>query len=130
MIAIGIGAQSTATADDIAAAIARVEQEAGAQATRIATFDGARFLSAAQRAAIPLMTLPLAALQARSAECQTQSDRSLKLFDVASIAEAAALAAAGPGSRLIVPRLVCGNVTAAAAQSAHDAETGHAETRT
>ena len=121
MMAIGIGAKSGVTPDDITHAIAQAEQAAGHSAHNIATIDEAKFLDsieeAAKRSAIPLKLLTLADLQLRSAECQTTSERALSLFDVTSIAEAAALAAAGHGSKLIVPRMTCGNVTAAVAQS-------------
>ncbi len=123
MIAIGIGARGSVTADDIAAAIAQAERQAGQSANVIATLEDAAFLDsighATELSAVPLKLLTLEELQARSAECQTTSERALSLFDVTSIAEAAALAAAGPGSKLIVPRLICGHVTAAAAIS-HD----------
>jgi cobalt-precorrin 5A hydrolase len=121
MMVIGIGANSGVTTDDISDAIAQAEQAAGQRAHSIATLGEAKFFDsieqAAERSAIPLKLLTLADLQLRSAECQTTSERALSLFDVTSIAEAAALAAAGPGSKLVVPRLICGHVTAAAAIS-------------
>jgi cobalt-precorrin 5A hydrolase len=121
MMAIGIGARSGVTADDISDAIAQAAREAGQSPNAVATLDEAKFLDsvrdAAARAKIQLTLLTLADLQSRSAECQTTSERALSLFDVTSIAEAAALAAAGPGSKLVVQRLICGQVTAAAAIS-------------
>jgi len=121
MIAIGIGANSRATQDDIVAGIDDIRREANG-ADVVAAFDGAPFAHLVQAAAshrvLEYRPLPLEALRQRNADCVTRSDRTLDLFNVASIAEASALAAAGPGSQLIVARLIIGNATVAAAKSA------------
>ena len=121
MIAIGIGARSGVTADEICEAILKTEMAAGERAHVIATFAEAAFhdsaCEAAARAATPFQSLTLAELRQRSGDCTTRSERSLAVHGVGSISEAAALAAAGPNSRLIVPRVVSGAVTAAAAMS-------------
>ena len=121
MIAIGIGARSGVTADEIGAAILKAELAAESRAHVIATFAEAAFhesaREAANRAVTPFQSLSLAELRQRSDDCQTHSERSLAMHGVVSISEAAALAAAGEGSRLIVPRIVSGAVTAAAAVS-------------
>jgi cobalt-precorrin 5A hydrolase len=56
-------------------------------------------------------------LEAASPRTETRSERVLALTGVASVAEAAALAAAGPAARLISPRLVIGSATCALASS-------------
>lgn len=121
MMAIGIGARSLVPIHDIEAAIVKAERAVGASVQVVATFADAAFVDslkdAAKRTTRALALLPLAALQLRSGECQTTSERSQTLFGVASIAEAAALAAAGTGSTLVLPRLTCGYVTVAVAQS-------------
>ena len=121
MMAIGIGANSGVSIEDLAAAIQQAAFQAGARADAVATIESALFLEplreAAKQIATPLTPLALVCLQQRSRDCRTVSQRSLDLFGVASISEAAALAAAGPGSKLIVPRMTFGNVTAAVAQS-------------
>ncbi len=126
MIAIGIGATSRATERDIAAAVAELVTSADLCADTLATFAGAPFGdivgSVAKGAGFAFVAAPLTALQARNAECQTQSKRSTAAHGVASIAEAAALAAAGAGSRLVAARRVVGSVTVAAAQSADHRE--------
>jgi len=126
MMAIGIGARSGVVADDITAAILRVEEQSGRRASVIATLEDARFLDsvrdAAHRSGTLFKGLSLSDLQSRSSECQTSSERAISLYDVTSIAEAAALAAAGPDSKLIVPRLISGFVTAAAAISSDHVE--------
>ena len=126
MIAFGIGAQSNATTSVILDAVAQAEKACSETAQTLATFIDAKFIShvreAAARTAANFMALPLEDLQARSNDCQSHSQRSASLFGVASIAEAAALAATGAGSTLIMPRMVCGLVTVAAAVSRVQAE--------
>jgi cobalt-precorrin 5A hydrolase len=126
MIAIGIGATRRVSELDIAAAVAELVTSAGLCADTLATFVGAPFSETvsgvARGAGFAFVALPLTGLQARNAECQTQSKRSTAAHGVASIAEAAALVAAGAGSRLVAARRVVGNVTVAAAQSAEHRE--------
>lgn len=120
MIAIGIGANSRAHKDDFVTALAEGLREVGG-VDAVATFDAAIFASsvedAASRLSVRYCPVTLAALRERSGDCVTRSERTLSLFGVASIAEAAALAGAGPGSHLIMPRRIVGNITIAAAQS-------------
>ena len=120
MIAIGVGGNSRAHESDLVAAIADVRREADG-GDIVATFASAIFAThvkaAAARQSLAYKPLPLDDLRARSDDCLTRSERTLKLFGVASVAEASALAAAGPGSHLIVRRRLVGNVTVAAAQS-------------
>lgn len=126
MIAIGIGAKSTATSADIDAAISSAHKAMSNHATLIATLTNTPFEIAAKKAAqninTRLITLTPESLATRNADCQTTSERTLARFGVASIAEASALVAAGKNSRLILPRIVCGPVTAAAAISADHTE--------
>jgi cobalt-precorrin 5A hydrolase len=120
VIAIGIGANSRAHRRDFAAAIDEARQEAGGDA--VATFDAAIFANfvrdAAHRVGLKYIAVALEEMQDRSEDCLTRSERTLSLFGVASVAEAVALAGAGPGSHLIMPRRIVGNITIAAAQSA------------
>jgi cobalt-precorrin 5A hydrolase len=120
MIAIGIGANSRARGDDFVTVIADVRRETGGDI--VATVDKAPFenfvKSAASRQAVAYRPLALEALRQRNDDCVTRSERTLDLFGIASVAEAAALAAAGPGSHLVVPRRIVGNITVAAAKSA------------
>ena len=125
MIAIGIGANSRAHRRDFAAAIDEAQQEVGGDT--VATFDAAIFANyvrdAARYAGLGYRPITLDAMRERSADCLTRSERTLSLFGIGSIAEAAALAGAGPGSHLIMPRRIVGNITIAAAQSASIPET-------
>ncbi len=125
MIAIGIGANSRAQDSDFPIALAAVRAEAGG-ADVVTTFNAAKFANhveaAARQASIAYQPLTLDAMRERNEDCSTRSERTLALFGVASVAEAAALVGAGPGSRLILPRRIIGNITIAAAQSADGKE--------
>jgi cobalt-precorrin 5A hydrolase len=121
MMAIGLGARGDSDAHNIADAIAHVEHVCGETAQIVATLKEAVFVERAREAVQAkraiFQTLPLDALQARAGDCRTLSKRVMKVFGIGSLAEAAALAAAGPGSRLILPRVTVGFVTVAAAVS-------------
>jgi len=121
MIAIGMGANSLAHPEDFSAALAAVSREAGG-CHEVATLGTAAFAvhvqAAALKAGVSFRPWMLIALRERSRDCVTRSERSLSLYGVTSIAEAAALVSAGPGSHLVIPRRVIGNITIAAAQSA------------
>jgi len=124
MIVAGIGCRRGAGAHDIEAAIRTVLAHAGietADLTAIATGSAkaAEPGIAATAAALGLAIMPIAEaeLKAAGARVQTRSDRVLALTGVPSLAEAAALAAAGPASRLIASRLVVGAATCALARS-------------
>jgi cobalt-precorrin 5A hydrolase len=124
MIVAGIGCKRGAAAADIEAAILAALARAGISATdlkAIATSKAkdseAGIASAAAKFGVGIMAIPDAALKAAGARATTRSDRVLALTGVPSIAEAAALAAAGPSSRLIASRLVVGMATCALASS-------------
>ncbi|MFA5955412.1 cobalamin biosynthesis protein [Hyphomicrobium sp.] len=123
MIAIGIGANSQAHKHDFATALAEAREAVGG-ADVVATFDVAIFAhhvrDAAGEAGLDYRSVALDAMRARSGDCLTRSERTLLLFGVASIAEAAALVGAGAGSQLIMARRIAGNITIAAAQSADE----------
>jgi cobalt-precorrin 5A hydrolase len=79
--------------------------------------DEAGILAAAETLAVPLVVVPQEALEAASARTLTRSARSLAEMNVHSVSEAAALAAAGIHSKLVVPRVTLANVTCALAES-------------
>jgi cobalt-precorrin 5A hydrolase len=124
MIAIGVGANSKAQAGDFSIAIADIARETRCDV--IATLEGVVFAdllkAAAYRQSIAYQALPLADLRARNEDCCTRSERTLNLFGLASVAESSALAAAGPGSKLLMSRRSIGNITIAAASSAEPKE--------
>lgn len=118
----GIGFRRATGADEIAALIIAALGQVGAERA-----DLTAIATAADRAAEPAMTgaaarfglspCPIApeALAARDADLVTRSARIEHLRGVGSLAEAAALAAAGPGSRLALPRIASGGATCALA---------------
>jgi len=71
---------------------------------------------AAGRAGLDLVLLTLDELRAAAHLCVTHSEHSMKQYGIPSVAEAAALAGAGTGARLLVPRLVGRNATASVAE--------------
>lgn len=124
MIVAGIGCKRGAAAADIEGAIRAALSRAGIGASElkaIATSTGketeAGIATAAAKFGVGTMLVPEAELKAAGARVATRSDRVLALTGVPSLAEAAALAAAGPSSRLIASRLVFGAATCALARS-------------
>lgn len=124
MIVAGIGCRRGATAADIEAAIRAAFACAGirtgelnAIATSKAKDAEPGIATAASTFGVAIMLVPDAELKAAGARVATRSDRVLALTGVPSLAEAAALAAAGPSARLIASRLVVGAATCALASS-------------
>jgi cobalt-precorrin 5A hydrolase len=70
---------------------------------------------AASRASLHAIFLPLGTLKAVASLCVTHSEKSMKVYGIPSVAEAAALAAAGPGARLLISRFSGRNTTASIA---------------
>ena len=73
--------------------------------------------AAAEALRIPLVTVQEPDLQRAAGRGITRSAASLAATGIPSLAEAAALAAAGEASRLLGPRVATGNVTCAIAQT-------------
>ncbi|MBZ9936268.1 cobalamin biosynthesis protein [Mesorhizobium sp. BR1-1-16] len=129
MIVAGIGCRKGAPQEDILAAIAHALEAATltpGQLDLIATAaekggeDG--IAAAAAAFGCPLVLVPARELQIAGEKAITRSERVVALFAVPSVAEAAALAAAGDGARLIAPRRVAGMATCAIAASGDDSE--------
>ncbi|HEX3502988.1 MAG TPA: cobalamin biosynthesis protein [Xanthobacteraceae bacterium] len=124
MIVAGVGCRRGASAPDIEAVIRAALARAGvaadalnAIATTAAKHDEAGIKAAAANFGVSVVLVPDAELKAAGKRTETKSDRVLALTGVPSVAEAAALAAAGPSARLISPRLVLGAATCALAAS-------------
>ena len=122
MIVAGIGCKRGTTAQEIDAAIdaALAEtNETGDALALIATSDGkgaeTGIIEAAAARGIQLVLVKPAALEAAGPRTQSSSPRVKELFGIPSVAEAAALAAAGPEAALLVPRLIIGPATCALA---------------
>jgi cobalt-precorrin 5A hydrolase len=124
VIVAGIGCRKGASAADIDAALATALERAGRPLARIDLMataerkrDEAGIVAAAEARGLRLIFVAPDELEIASARGATWSARVLALAGVPSVAEAAALAAAGAKARLILPRIVVGTVTCALAES-------------
>ena len=124
MIVAGIGCRRGAPAPDIEAAVHAALAHAGvrlealdAVATMAAKQNEAGIKATAKKLGVVVVPVSDPELKAAGARTQTRSERVLALMGVPSVAEAAALAAAGPTARLIAPRLAVGSATCALAAS-------------
>jgi cobalt-precorrin 5A hydrolase len=122
MIVAGVGCRKGASADDIGAVIGDALARAGVSATALDLIAAPELkrgergiVVAAAALGVPLVLLPRAELEAAGARVQTRSERVLEMTGVPSVAEAAALAAAGPQARLILPRIAAATATCALA---------------
>ena len=121
-IAIGLGCRKGVSGEVIASlvreALGRIEQSgAAALFTVDAKRDEAGMAHAAQALTMPLHFLTQEALAVVADLAQTRSPRVEALFGVPSVAETAALAGAGAGAVLILPRIARDNVTCAIARA-------------
>lgn len=117
----GIGFRSTAPLASLAEALAMAQDQAdGLPVDAIATAD-AKATASVFVALCDQLRVPLCAVDVAGVDTPTQSVRVRDMFIAGSVAEAAALAAAGPGARLIVGRMVSrdGMATAAIAIGAN-----------
>ncbi len=122
MIVAGIGCRKGASATDVNAAIDAALKEAGQSAEALsvlATSDGKGsepgLIEAARERGLELVLVKPAALEAAGSRTRSFSPRVQEMFGVPSVAEAAALAAAGPQSELLIPRVIVESVTCAIA---------------
>ena len=115
----GIGCRRYCPAEDILSVVRRACAETGVFAGGLAAAEfkahepGLR--AAAQHLGLPLFLVDTVALSAAQERCMTRSARAVQAIGIASIAEGCALAAAGPDSRLLLPRIAFGAATCALA---------------
>jgi cobalt-precorrin 5A hydrolase len=117
MIAAGVGFRRNCSSEDLLSLVREVMQRAGtASIACLATAHfkhGAACLDEAAAAlGVPIALVGEPDLAAAAPRCVTQA-----ITGNASIAEAACLAAAGPASRLLQPRLATARATCALAES-------------
>ena len=115
----GLGFRAAAAPESLRAALKAAETAAGVRATALAT--------AAAKATAPALTalaaergLPVIAIANLPADTPTQSAAARAAHGTGSVAEAAALAAAGPGARLLTHRIVSPDCMATAALATGD----------
>jgi cobalt-precorrin 5A hydrolase len=118
-LAVGVGSRSAVDADAVVAAVRAALAGLDGRTFRLYTLDRrageAGLVDAAARLGTDLVGLAPAVLQARAGDAVTTSTRAQAAAGVPSVAETAALAGAGPGSRLLVPRRTGIGVTVAVA---------------
>ena len=133
-LVVGVGCSQEARADDVRAvvadAVADAVAEAGAPADRavlVATIDRRAHHPAVAGAAggLPVVAFPASLLAA--VDVPNPSDAVVEAVGTPSVAEAAALLAAGPGARLVVEKRR--GATATAAVAAGPARTGSGRVR-
>jgi cobalt-precorrin 5A hydrolase len=125
VIVAGVGCRKAISAAQVESAIEaalRHSRLSGRELERIAVpavkGTEAGIVAAAAARGVPLVLIAQNALEAADARTLTRSARSMDTLNVHSVAEAAALAAAGPGARLLAPRVAVGPVTCALAEGA------------
>ena len=122
MIVAGVGCRRGASAEEISAAIASALAQAGLASSALDMIaaptskgDEQGIVAAASAIGVRLMLVPQNELMEAGARAQTRSERVIALKGVPSVAEAAALAAAGPSARLLAGRIAIGPATCALA---------------
>ncbi len=119
----GIGCRRGCSAEEILALLAEALQQAGAEEiTALASSehkrDEAGLAEAAAKLKKPLKLIPAAELEQAEPAVETHSPAAEKALGLPSVAEAAALAAAGPKARLRLRRLQSAQATCALAETA------------
>ena len=124
MIVAGVGFRRSVEADEIVALVEQALERASFKRdalVKLATIEALAtlpaFTEAARRLAVSPAPVAEPALSAAAPHVRTQSARSIAAHGVGSVAEAAALAAAGPHPRLILERIASGSATCALARS-------------
>ena len=121
LIAIGVGCRAGVKGEAIAALARRALAEAGAPEGKVGMFTleakahEPGLIEAARLLGVALTPLPLEALVAQAERIVTPSKAAQARFGAPNIAEAAALAGAGAGGRLLGPRLKADGATCAVA---------------
>ena len=117
MIVAGFGFRASADETSLASALMAAQAASGAQADALATAadkaESPALIALALRLNLPLIAVPLAALGQQG----SLSPKVPARYGGRSLAEAAALAAAGPGARLLVARVASADGKAMAAMA-------------
>jgi cobalt-precorrin 5A hydrolase len=123
MIVAGIGCRKAILAEQVESAIEAALQYNQIEAHQLSVIavpavrgTEAGILQAAAARRVLLVLIAQDALEEADLRTVTRSARSMATLNVQSVAEAAALAAAGPHSRLLAPRVAVGPVTCALAK--------------
>lgn len=119
IVAAGLGCRHGVPARAVIELVREVSERTGLQPTLLAIPDFKRdepgLVEAARELGLELSRVSHAALRAEQPRCVTFSERAGEAVGVRSVAEACALAAAGPGGRLVLERIARQGVTCALA---------------
>lgn len=125
-VALGMGSERGADAEVAVAAAIEVLAEAGLDPRAIACVtsldlkaDEAAMHSVAEALGVPFRVFTREALAQEDQRLATPSEVVRAAVGIGGVAEAAALAAAGPSSRLIMPKAIRGGLTLALAEAPH-----------
>ena len=120
-IIAGVGCRRDCPAEDIIAVIREATATAGCAVAALAVpwfkLDETGPHEAASMLGVPLVPVGGAALAAAEVRCATHSEMALHWVGFSSVAESAALAAAGPEARLVLPRIAGKRATCALAEA-------------
>ena len=123
MIVAGLGCRKAIGAAQVESAIEAALRSGGLDAHQLALIaipatkgTEAGIVAAAAARGVQLILITQDALEKADSRTVTRSARSMDVLNVRSVAEAAALAGAGPNSRLLAPRVAIGAVTCALAE--------------
>ena len=123
MIVAGIGCRKAIVAEQVESAIEAALRQNQIEGHRLGVIavpavKGAEagIVEAAAARGVLLVLITQDALEEADLRTVSRSARSMDTLNVQSVAEASALAAAGPNSRLLAPRVVVGPVTCALAE--------------
>ena len=123
MIVAGIGFRRGVAADEIVALVEQALQRASLSRdalAKLATIDALAdlpaFTETARRLAVSAIAVEVSELYAAATRVKTQSARSIAAHGVGSVAEATALAVAGPCAELILERIALSSATCALAR--------------
>lgn len=118
----GVGLRRGCPAEEIAALVRRACAEAGRSVSALAApafrRDEAGLGGAAAQLGVGLLWVEREALEAVQARCPTRSVAAERMVGISSVAEGSALAAAGPGGRLLLARIAAPRSTCALAEAA------------
>ncbi len=125
VIAVGLGFRRACTAGTLVALVRRALAATGAPpqdlvVATVAEKDRPVLHEAAAILGLPVRILSKEAMSDVEDRLTVRSDRVQACLGIPSVAEAAALTAAGPGARLILPRIATADATCAVAASADE----------
>lgn len=123
MIVAGVGFRREVETQEIASLVRRALEQAAlppsaleSLATIQALAQVPAFLSAAESLGVPAIAVARASLDEAAPRVRTRSPRARAAHGVGSVAEAAALGAAGPASALVLDRIASAAATCALAR--------------